>query len=62
MIDHEGIIRYKKPRGPAIDQAIEDLLAKVDEIFVDDAAHTVSGTVNPVHAREAPCLERNADQ
>ena len=30
MIDHQGIIRYKKPRGPAIDQAIEDLLAKVD--------------------------------
>ncbi len=30
MIDHEGIIRYKKPRGPAIDQAIGVLLAKVD--------------------------------
>ena len=45
MIDHEGIIRYKKPRGPAIDQAIEDLLAKVDGSTGGAVGSTVGGPV-----------------
>ena len=45
MIDHEGIIRYKKPRGPAIDQAIGVLLAKVDGSTVDAVSSTIGGLV-----------------
>ena len=45
MIDHEGIIRYKKPRGRAIDQAIEDLLAKVDGSTGGAVGSTVGGPV-----------------
>lgn len=45
MIDHQGIIRYKKPRGPAIDQAISDLLAKVDGSTGDAVSSTIGGPV-----------------
>ena len=45
MIDHQGIIRYKKPRGPAIDQAISDLLAKVDGSTGVAVGSTVGGPV-----------------
>ena len=30
IIDHMGIIRYKDVRGPAMDRAVEELVAKVD--------------------------------
>ena len=45
MIDHEGIIRYKKPSGPVIDQAIGVLLAKVDGSTVDAVSSTIGGLV-----------------
>ena len=45
MIDHQGIIRYKNPRGPAIDTAIKDLLAKVDGSTGGAVGSTVGGPV-----------------
>ncbi len=41
VIDHEGIIRYKNVRGPAMDQAVDELL---DKVSASNIIHATSET------------------
>jgi len=53
VIDHEGIIRYKDVRGPAMDKAVDEL---IDKVSVGKLIHANSETLAAHLESEKPLM------